>query len=403
MALKKTVLKGSGIEVELSEVEPQAITEIVTASGKLQPEIEVKISADVSGEIIELPIIEGQKVKKGDLLVRIKPDIYEAAVSRDKASLDRLKSQLKNAEAMYAQSQAQEINAKKAYERALKLFDQGAFSQADLDNAYTQYRVAENQRLASKEGIESAKFSVKSAEATLNQSEESLSLTTIYSPIDGTVSLLNVEAGERVVGTAQMQGTEMMRVADLSVMEAIVEVNEMDIVRLEMKDSARIDLDAYPDAKVRGIVTEIANSSNNVSSGMTGDQVTNFEVKVRLIHSSYEELLKKTGGKNPFRPGMSAITEIVTESRENIIAVPILAVTAREKEEDEGKGEKEEIVFVDNNGKAERRAVKTGIQDDLYIEITEGLSLGETVISGPYSAVSKNLDDGKQITPKKQD
>ncbi len=382
------------LEVTMAEVEEMSLEETVIASGKIQPEVEVKLSSEVSGEIIELPIEEGDEVKKGDLLIRINPDIYQAAVNRSRASLNSSKAAVASAKAQFTE-------AKNNYERNQKLFKQGVISQAEFDAIQRAYEVANL-------NIESAEFQLASARATYRETQDNLGRTTIYAPQDGTVSMLNSEVGERVVGTAQMAGTEIARIANLENMEVLVEVNENDIIRVSHGDTAIIEVDAYLDRKFTGVVTEIANSAR-LTAGSGIDQVTNFEVKVRILKSSYEGLLKE-GEKSPFRPGMTATVEIKTRKKEGVLAVPIESVTTRSdtsksaksykigRDDNDDKESREyEVVFLFVDGKAELRVVETGIQDDENIEIVSGLSKGQTVITGPYSLVSKKLVNGDRV------
>jgi len=396
IARKKGLIGGSkSEEVEVSPAELVDIVETVIASGKVQPEVEVKISSEVSGEIIELPIQEGDEVKKGDLLIKINPDIYLAAVSRTKAAMNSANSNL-------ATTRAQFREAQRSYERSKKLYEQRVISDAEWDAAQRMYDVAQL-------SVESARFQLASTEASYREASDNLKRTTIYAPNDGTVSLLNSEIGERVVGTAQMAGTEIARIADLENMEVLVEVNENDIIRVEINDTAIIEVDAYLDEEFKGVVTEIANSAQ--LQGVSADQVTNFEVKVRILQDSYRHLIRE-GEKSPFRPGMTASVEIITGRENKILAVPIEAVTTRtdtsrdarsyqgkrqNTESETGRSESFEVVFVFNEGKADLRVVKTGIQDDRNIQIISGLKEGEKVISGPYSLVSKRLVNGEDV------
>ena len=382
--------KEEGMAVEVAEIERRSITETVIASGKIQPEVEVKISAEVSGEIIELPFQEGASVKKGDLLVKINPDLFLAALNRTKASVNTAKAGLATAKAQF-------IEAERNFNRNKKLYDQKVISDAEFDAAKRMFQVAEL-------GVESSQYQLQSAEATLQEAKDNLARTTIYAPMDGTISMLNSEVGERVVGTAQMTGTEILRVANLDLMEVLVEVNENDIIRVQQNDTALVEVDAYLGKEFKGIVTEIANSAK--LQGTTIDQVTNFEVKVRILKESYDDLLK-ANEPNPFRPGMTASLEILTNNKPNILAVPIQAVTTRADTSDKpvyerkaakpGEDEIFEIVFLMKDGKAELKVVETGIQDDEFIEIKTGLEEGAQVITGPYSAVSKLLKPGAQV------
>ena len=303
VGLKKGVIIGNNDEskvVELSKVAQTTIVETVSATGKIQPEIEVKISSEVSGEIIALPIKEGQQVKKGDLLVRINPDLYESGVNRSVASMSTTKAGL-------SQADAQVKEAKANYDRNQKLFEKGIISKAEWDRIVSAYEVA----VANKQ---SAYYQVKSASATVTEANDNLRRTTIYAPADGTISLLNVELGERVLGTQQMAGTEILRIANLNNMEVEVDVNENDIVKVNIGDSANIEVDAYLKREFKGIVTSISNSA---STALTADQVTNFKVKVRILKESYQDLLEgKPENYSPFRPGMTATVDIITERKE---------------------------------------------------------------------------------------
>lgn len=379
------------VAVELGE--KRIITEIITANGKIQPETEVKISPDVSGEIVELAVKEGDEVEEGQFLLKIKPENYIMMRNRAEASLN-------NAKARERQAEAQLQMRKLDYERSKTLFAQNAISEAEFEQSETNYNSARAER-------EAAVFTVKSAMASLEEAEENLVRTSIYAPMNGTISALNVELGERVVGTELMSGTEILRLADLSMMEVEVEVNENDIVRVTHKDTAIIEVDAYLDTRFRGVVTEIPVSAN--VTGITTDQVTNFNVKIRLLSESYRD---KVSENNPYplRPGMSATADIQTEVRNNVYSIPIQAVTTRvvkgeeDKEEETEKettiaenDEKETVVFVEVEGKAVMKPVKTGIQNNTYIEILEGLDREDKIIIAPYSAVSKQLSDGSNV------
>ena len=385
---------GNFKEIETKKITRVDIIETVSATGKIQPEVEVKISSEVSGEIIELPIIEGQQVKKGDLLVRINPDIYQSSLNRVQASLQNVKANLNQAEASLTE-------AKASYERNKQLFEKGIISKSDWDKAVSSHEIA----LANRE---SAYYGVKSASATVNEALDNLNRTTIYAPMDGTISKLDVELGERVVGTQQMAGTEILRVANLSNMEVEVDVNENDIVKVNIGDSTMVEVDAYLKKEFKGVVTEISNSADGV---LSADQVTNFKVKVRITEESYKDLVEgKPEYYSPFRPGMTATVDIITDQRNQAINVPISAIaiktdttsTKRKGKDIENlieSPEKFECVFIKNGDIAELRVVKTGIQDDSNIEITSGLEEGEEVIVGPYNVVTKTLknDDKVQV------
>lgn len=386
--------KSKGKEVEITEVQEMNIIETVSATGKIQPETEVKISSEVSGEIIELPVKEGDAVKKGQLLVRVNPDLYTSGLNRSVASLS-------NSKAGLSQSEAQLTEAKANYDRNKTLFEKGVISKSEWDKVVSSYESA-------KAAKDAAYYMVQSASATVNEARDNLSRTTIYAPVDGTISLLDAELGERVVGTQQMAGTEIMRVANLNNMEVEVDVNENDIVKVNIGDSARIEVDAYLKKEFRGIVTSISNSSSTV---VTADQVTNFKVKVRILEESYRDLLEgKPANYSPFRPGMTATVDIITKRRENIVAVPISSVVVKTDTTSVSQRgttkstvkneEKFECVFVREGDKAKLRIIETGIQDDTNIEVIKGLKKGEEIITGPYTVVTKELKSGDAILVK---
>jgi HlyD family secretion protein len=385
IARKKGYIGGEEtLIVETEKVFLGSITETVPANGKIQPEMEVKISPDVSGEITELNIKEGDWVKQGNLLLRINPEIYAANLDRMEASLNNMKSNL-------AQQKAQLKDTELKHSRNTNLYKKGAISSAEFETSQNSYELAQ---LA----VEASQYNVKSSEASLKEAQNNLNRTSIYAPISGTISRLNVEQGERVVGTAQMTGTELLCIADLNHMEVVVDVSENDILRVKLGDHADINVDAYMKDKFEGVVTEIANSAN--LTGTSADQVTNFEVKIRILKSSYEQLTNIH--THPFRPGMTASVDIRTEIKENIKLLSIQSVTTRkdsssvalskEKFSKETK-EKEafECVFVHHDGKVQLKSVETGIQDNQNIEIISGLDEGDEVVKAPYSAVSKKL------------
>ncbi|SFE28984.1 efflux RND transporter periplasmic adaptor subunit [Flavobacterium xueshanense] len=390
--------KDKGTEVEITQVIPTTIIETVSATGKIQPEIEVKISSEVSGEIISLNVKEGQVVKKGDLLVKINPDLYTSGYNRSVSNLSGTRANLSQADASFKES-------KSNYDRNKTLFEKGIISKADWDKAIASFEVA-------KAAKQNAYFNVQSASATVNEAKDNLGRTTIYAPADGTISMLNVELGERVLGTQQMTGTEILRVANLNNMEVEVDVNENDIVKIKVGDEANVEVDAYLKKQFKGIVTSISNSA---SSALTADQVTNFKVKVRILKESYEDLLEgKPDTYSPFRPGMTATVDIITETKSNVLSVPISAVVIKSdtaavkdivvvdpKEEQKGAAPKSdkkfECVFVKVGDKAKIRIIKTGIQDDTNIEVMTGLKKGDVVITGPYSTVTKDLNSGDRV------
>jgi HlyD family secretion protein len=394
--------KPETIDVSVEKPLKRTITESITANGKIQPVIEVKISPEVSGEIIELPIKEGDHVEKGVLLCRIKPDTYLSYKERAIAAVNSSKARLTQAQAQQAQSEL-------AFNRSKQLYSQKAISESDFETAKTNYDVAQST-------VKGALFDVESAQASLKETEENLRKTTIYAPMTGTISKLNVELGERVVGTAQFSGTEILRIADLGRMETRVDVNENDIVRVKMSDTAFIEVDAYLDRKFKGVVTQIANSAS--VQGASTDQVTSFEVRILLLENSYKDLIGSKS-QSPFRPGMSTTVDIRTQTKLNILSVPIQAVTTRSDslnnnaaagltEVDQNQqnnqpkvtvkpSEIKEIVFIAKGDSAKMIVVKTGIQDNQYIEIKEGLKGDEDIISAPFSAISRKLKDGKLI------
>ncbi|MBE0678153.1 MAG: efflux RND transporter periplasmic adaptor subunit [Bacteroidales bacterium] len=371
------------VKVATEKVEVNPIIESVTANGKIQPETEVKISPDVSGEIVELHVKEGDFVQKGVLLFRIKPEIYISSRDRAAATLNSTKSRL-------AQAEAQLIQAELAFNRSRKLFEENTISQSDFEQAESQYKVAKAEK-------ESAEFSVKSSEASLKEANENLVKTTVYAPMTGTISRLAVELGERVIGANMMTGTEVLRVADLNRMEVVVNVNENDIIMVKPGDTATVEVDAYLDRDFTGVVTEIANSANTL--GTTSDQVTNFEVRILILKESYDDLVSEKN-PSPFRPGMSASVDIFTSRKAGVLTVPIQAVTTRTDTTMTDPAASKDIrtlVFVADGTYALARDVKTGIQDNVNIEIISGLTEGEDVIVQPFSAISKKLADSTLI------
>ena len=376
--------KALTVKVAVENAEKRTIVETITANGKIQPEKEVKISPDVSGEIVELTVKEGDNVEKGQLLLRIKPDTYISQKDRSLAAISSARARL-------AQSEAQFTQAELAYKRSKQLFDEQTVSKSDFEQAQASYTVA-------KAEVDAAKFSVVSAEASVKEANEMLIKTSIYAPMSGTVSMLLVELGERVAGTNLMAGTELLRVADLSRMEAQVQVNENDIPRVKLGDTAMIEVDAYLDQKFKGIVTEIANSAK--TTGVSADQVTNFDVKILVLPESYKKLVD-AGDKNPFRPGMSATVDIRTQSKSDIISVPIQSVTTRtDTTKIAGTPSEKDIrtvVFITDGKYALAKDVKTGIQDNSFIEVLSGVSVNDRIISAPFSAISKKLSDSTLI------
>jgi len=383
------------VAVETGYAHRRTVVESVTASGKIQPEVEVKMSPEVSGEIIEVNVVDGQQVLEGDILVKINPDLYESAITRARAAVNSSK-------AVLAQSSVALDEAKKLWARNKVVFEKGAISEQEYDAAQRAISVAELQE-------ESAKYQLQSAEANLDEAYKNLKRTTIIAPINGTVTQLDVELGERVVGTATMTGTEMLRIADLNTMEVLVEVNENDIVKITKGDTAIIEVDAFLGNSFRGVVSEIANSAK-LALGASPDQVTNFEVKIRMINGSFASLVP-VYGENPFRPGMTATVEIITNKMRDALVVPIQAVTVRsdtssnavsyERVLSEDVDESFEVVFTPDGMKAGLLVVESGIQDDEFIIVT-GVEDSTEVVTGPYSAVSRNLKRGTRITTDKK-
>ena len=387
------------------------IVEIITANGKIQPETEVKMTPEVSGEIIELNVKEGDDVVKGQVLGKIKPDTYISGRDRAAAAVDNSKANLANIKAMLGQVEARYTSTELSYNRNKKLWEQKTISQSEWETAEATYKSAKAEVEAAHQNVNSAEFMIKSSEASLKEANENLIKTTMYAPMTGTVSMLNVEKGEKVVGTNLMSGTEMMRIANLDRMEVKVEVNENDIVRVKLGDTTIIEVDAYLGDKFKGVVTEIANSATSTAVS-SADQVTNFQVKVLVLRESYAHL-KGKGGKFPFRPGMSATVEIQTETKNNILTVPIQAVTTRtdsmlfaEVGKDTAsvkwtRGKKDnlvEVVFVaTKENKLRITPVKTGIQDNNYIELTSEINKDDQIVIAPFSAISKKLKHGAMV------
>ena len=389
---------GNFKQIEVTNISLIDIVETVAATGKIQPEVEIKLSSEVSGEIIKLPIIEGEQVKKGDLLVSINPDLVQALLNQSLAGLQNVKAQLTQAEANLN-------NLKLNFDRNKALYEKGVISKSDWERTFTDYEVA-------KANVKSAYYNVQSAQSAVKQSRDNLSRTSIFAPRDGTISKLSVELGERVVGTAQMAGTEIVRVANLNNMEVEVDVNETDIVKVNVGDSTIIEVDAYLKREFKGVVTEIANTAENT---LSVDQVTNFKVKVRILPESYKGLtIDKPDNFSPFRPGMTATVDIITNKKENIIGVPISSIVIKTdtssikskkivKETISSKTEKFECVFVKIGDVAKLRVITTGIQDDSNIEITSGLNEDDKVITGPYNTVTKILKSGDKVESKVAD
>ena len=404
--------KDMALKVAVEKAQKKDITEVITANGKVEPQLVVKISPEVPGEIIELPVKEGDEVNKADLLVVVRPDIYISNKNRNEAALNSQKARM-------AQAEAQLIEKELTYKRSKQLFERNTIAKSDFEGIEAAWKVAQAE-------VQAARYSTKSAESSLSEAQENLTKTKIYSPISGTVSKLNVEKGEKVVGTNQFAGTELMTIADLTKMEVKVEVNENDIVNVEKSDTADIQIDAYMKRKFKGVVTEIASSANVLGTATSADQVTNFNVKILLLQDSYQDLLLSNPHRYPFLPGMSATVEIRTKTRKGVISIPIQAVTTRANNGSSRKSasqpvtlpegassadqkitikdpEQFEVVFVKRKDLARQVKVKTGIQDNTNIEIVEGLEAGDEVVVAPYGLIAKTLKDSTTIEAVKID
>ena len=413
IGLKKSgvIGKDEGLKVSAEKAVTRTIIETVNASGKVYPEIEVKVSPDVSGEIVELNVNEGDSVRKGQVLAKIYADIYSTQRDQVAAGVDQAKAQLSNSSASLPGLKATLDNAKANFERQRKLYTEKVTSRQEYDQAEQAYRTAEANYNAAREGLKGTEASIMGAEAQLARANKDLSRTTLVAPMDGVISLLAVKKGERVVGTAQMAGTEMMRVADMRSIEIRVDVGENDIPKVKIGDTALVEVDAYTNRKFKGLVYKIANP-NTQAATTTSTEVTNYKVHIRLIQSSYKDMVVP-GRAFPFRPGMTASADIQTNTKDNVLAVPLNAVTTREKSESGKKSSAddkpvsgnpaddeavEEVVFVIGKDKKVKKVkVKTAIQDLTYIEILDGLNEGDQVVTGPYNTVSKILKDGNLV------
>lgn len=421
-AIYKAKTRPKGTEVEMTKVEKKTLLQTVSASGKIYPATEIKISSDVSGEIVDLYVKEGDSVVVGQILLRIDPEAYASAVDRGRATVNNAKSQLsisksqiENNIAQAEQIKAQLENARSVHKRNEQLKKEGVISELEYDQSLSNLRGLEANLRASEAGVKSSKqnaeaaeYSIKSSEASLKELTTSLNRTTIKAPASGIVSSLSVEKGERVLGTIQMTGTEIMRISNLNAMEVQVDVTENDIPKVKLGDEVEVEVDAYLGKKFKGNVTEIANSASNITQAAVGtDQVTEFKVKIRVDPTSYKDLTSKSN-KYPLRPGMSASVDIFTNKREGIVTVPIQSVTVREKDgikKDEEKltdDDYEEVVFVVKGDTIAKQKVVTGIQDDESIEILSGLDTSMTVVSGPYNDIAKTLKSGEKVRKKEE-
>jgi HlyD family secretion protein len=423
VTLKKTgvIGKEDGLTVSAEKAAMRTIIETVNASGKVYPEIEVKVSPDISGEIVELNVNEGDSVTKGQVLARIYADIYSTQRDQVAAGVNQARAQLANSSASIVGLKATLDNAKQVYDRQLKLYNDKVTSRQEFEQAQQAFRSAEANYNGAKEGLKGTQAAISGAEAQLARANKDLSRTTLVAPMNGIISLLAVKKGERVVGTAQMAGTEMMRVADMRSIEIRVDVGENDIPKVKIGDTAVVEVDAYTNRKFKGLVYKIANPITSASGAAGGSsEVTNYKVHIRLLQSSYQDLLV-AGNSFPFRPGMSASADIQTKTKVNVLSIPLNAVTTRDKSEakagtSSGKEDKkeeaapttdkksleaddtEEVVFVlQKDNRVKKVKVKTDIQDLNFIEIVNGIAAGDQVITGPYNTVSKLIKDSSLV------
>ena len=433
--LKKAGIIGKedATKVATEKVVKRDITEVVTASGKVYPELEVKISPDISGEIVQLEVLEGDSVTKGQLLAMIYADIY--ATQRDQASavVNQQLAQVENASASLGSFKARLDQAERQFVRQKQLFQEKVISKLEYEQAENGFLTAKADYSAAQQSVKSGRAGVASAQASLSRANKDLGRTSVFAPMTGIVSLLNVKKGERVVGNSMMAGTEMMRIADMRIIEVRVDVGENDIPKVTIGDTALVEVDAYNKRKFKGLVTQISSTSRGTGGAIStsSSDATNYEVRIRLLQSSYQDLLDPTNTRSfPFRPGMSANADIQTNTHSNVIAVPINAVTTREKSDTatvgskdmvkkkddkpaEGGGDEpavknvdelDEVVFVlQKDGTVKRVKVKTTIQDINYIEILDGIKVGDEVIVGPYTVVSKTLRPGMKVTVVKKE
>jgi len=379
------------------------IVETVSGTGKIYPKTELKLTPDVSGEVIDLLVEEGDTVKKGQLLARIKPETYESFMARAEAAVNAAKSGESSTQAQLSQLQTQSEKLKRDLDRARQLYGDGVLSQADLDNAETAYKSALDNMKGINKTIEGAQYNTASAQANLKEARENLRKTNLYAPMSGIVSLLHIKKGERVVGTTQFQGTEIMRIATFDEMEAQIEISETDVLKVSVDDSASVELDAFLDRSFKGMVTRISSSAKSQNL-ISNDQTANFTVYIKLLPSSYADLLQMNG-VFPFKPGMSASADIYTNTVDNILLVPIQAVTTREDSTIQNKKERlsKELVFLYKEGRVYSQEVKTGLQDDTHIEVSKGLSEGQELVSTPYRLISKTLKDSLEVEKVKRE
>ncbi len=392
--------KDTGTAVTMEAVAKRTIVETVSANGKVYPEEELKISSDVSGTLVDVYVVEGDSVKEGQILARVNPDQLESVVERAAAAADGARAQVQTLSAQLQQANANLQNARNILARQKKLYDDGVISTADYENAQTAVLSAEANVESIRQNIKASEFNVASANATVKEQRVNLSRTAIYAPMSGVVTNISRKKGEQVVGTIQMAGTEIMRIANMKAIEVRVDVSENEVMKVSVGDTADIEVDAYSNRKFKGVVTHISNSANNLDAALVStDKVIEFTVKVHVLESSYADLTAI--GRSPFLPGMSASVEIRTNTLASVLSVPIGAVTTRAKEDDKNKNitdaEVLEVVFIHQADTVEMREVSTGIQDDSYIQVLSGLKEKEMVVTGPYTAISKDLEAGKKV------
>jgi HlyD family secretion protein len=398
-AVMKSRRSGTTV-VKTEKAAMRTIVERISASGKIYPEVEVAIIPEISGEVTDVYVEDGDSVKEGDPLIRINPDIYKESVERARAAVLSAQASQENAKAMFTQASARLASARLEFNRSKNLLEQKVISQSEFEAAKTTFEIAEAEVESAKQNVNGAHYSVMSAQATYNEMQSNLGKTTVYAPMDGIVSLLNVEEGKVVGGIAQFAATEVMRIADFTNMEVRVEVSENDILHIGLGDTAEVEVEAYPDRKFSGIVTQVSASASTAAALIT-EQATNFTVIISLLHSSYMDLVDPAKGKVPFLPGMSATVDIISDRVTNVLSVPIESVTARadifgdtaDVDEDSLK----EYVFLVKDSKAAAQVVTSGIQDDKYIHITSGLNQDAEVIAGPYDAIHEKLRDESKV------
>ena len=416
LAVLLFILKATGVigkpkltQVAVEKADTRDINENVSASGKIKPHIEVKISPEVSGEVVELPIKEGDVVKKGQLLCKIRPDILKSGYDRAVASYNSQKASVGNSSQMLKQSEATFANQASIFKRSQELYKNKVLTAAEFEQAKANYEGAKASLEAAKQNVIGSQYGLAQSSASVKEAQDNLAKTTIYAPVDGVVSKLSIEIGERVLGTQQFAGTEIMTISDLNKMDVNVDVNENDINRIAIGNPSQIEIDAFLGKKFEGQVIEIGSSANVV--GTNADQVTNFTVKVRITAQSYLDLLKKNAANHsPFRPGLTATVDIQT-NHVKALSVPIQSVTTREEKKPAANGNgtedvkktastpvaKEYVFVLDKANKVKQVQVTTGIQDDSYIQILTGLKGGEEVVSAPFAAISKELKDGQVV------